>query len=149
VPRNTGASEALLSAFHRRMKRSLRIKEMSMAQQLFSHDSYSTRPTDLIDEDLDEDNGLDEMDERQLRQARHRRSLDIEDVLECVWAHFRERPEVYAFVEDAIGMPYDPDRIRVHAGDAARLASAFAADVQAALDDVTGMLEMTQEGGVR
>jgi hypothetical protein len=138
----------MLNAFHRRMKRSLRIKELSMAQQLFSHDSYSIRPTDLIDLDLDDD-GPNEVDERQLRQARHRRSIDIEDVLECVWAHFRERAEVIAFVEDAIGTPYDPDRIRVHAGDAARLASAFAADVQTALDDVTGMLEMTQEGGAR
>src|SRR5262245_26942253 len=98
----------------------------------------------LPPDERDEDHGPDEVDERQLRQARHRRRVDIEDVLECVWSHFRERPEVWAFVEDALGTPYDPNRIRVHPSDAARLASAFAADVQAALDDVTGMLDAVE-----
>jgi hypothetical protein len=113
-----------------------------MSEQYLSFKDYSVSPVDLIPPDEPED--LDEVDERQVRQARHRRSVDLEDVLECAWTHFRERAEVQAFVEDALEMPYNPDRILVHPGNAQRLAIAFAADVQAALDDITGMLDVVE-----
>jgi hypothetical protein len=117
-----------------------------MDSQVFSAQAFSLNVSDLIPADeADEDDGIDEMDARQLRQARHRRAIDLEDVLECAWAHFRERPEVLAFVEDAVDTPYDPDRIRVHPMDALRVASAFAAEIQAALDDQISMLDAVED----
>jgi hypothetical protein len=113
-----------------------------MSNENFSFKDYSLAPADLVPpEESDEP----EVDERQARQARHRHEIVLEDVLLCALEHFQERAEVLAFVQDAVECPYDPARTNVHVSDASRIANAFAMDVQAAIDDITGLLDMDAE----
>jgi hypothetical protein len=113
--------------------------------QVFSPEAFSLSPVDLIPPDTDEDGDVDEVDARQARYARLGKLLDVEDAMEMLCARLRESPQLYAFLQDLLDCPIDPENARVHPMDALRLANEVAVIGTTVCDELMGMLDVVVE----
>jgi hypothetical protein len=110
-----------------------------MESQVFNPDSYSLRPTDLIDDgDTDTDT-----DVRWAYYCETASQLDPTDLLEIAVDELKtEDSPLLEAIEDAIRYPYEPGRApKVNASDALRLGKAIIAIVARIVDDQVSMIQ--------
>jgi hypothetical protein len=127
------------------MKRSSKHKGIIMAQQLFSHDSYFTRPSDLLDEDL-EIGDEPELDARWIHYCELNAHLDAEDLMAVIDDAFSQSDVLRSLIEDIKEHPYTPgERRHLHVMDAIKLGNEVARLISAAMDDAIGMRQACEE----
>jgi hypothetical protein len=108
-----------------------------MGSQVFSHDSYSLRPVDLIpDDDTD-------TDVRWAYYCETASQLDPSDLLDIVVDELKtEDSPLLKAIEEAINYPCEPGRPpKVNASDALRLGKAMIALVARIVDDQVTMIQ--------
>jgi hypothetical protein len=141
------AERVLLGRISPMMKRSFKIRELPMPNQLFSPDSYSTRPPDLLDEpDADEDEPISEADRRDGRYRQFAKAIDRDDLKQMVIARILESDAFEVAIENALETPIGLDRVDVHVHDRIRLADAVYAHIRDATDELIEMYAVAEEG---
>jgi hypothetical protein len=112
--------------------------------QLFLPQAFSVSPVDLIPSDTDDDR-LSDLDAREARYHRLGKLVDVDDAMEMLCARLRESTQLYAFLQDLLDCPIDPDNARVHPMDAFRLANEVAVIGTTVCDELMGMLDVVED----
>jgi hypothetical protein len=116
--------------------------------QVFSPEAFSLSPVDLLPSDDDgDDDRFSDLDAREARYHRLGKLVDVEDAMEMLCARLRESPQLYAFLQDLLDCPIDPENARVHPMDALRLANEVAVIGTTVCDELMGMLDVGPGGG--
>jgi hypothetical protein len=114
--------------------------------QVFSPEAFSLSPVDLIPSDDDgDDDRFSDLDAREARYYRLGKLVDVEDAMEMLCARLRESTQLYAFLQDLLDCPIDPDSPRVHPMDALRLANEVAVIGTTVCDELMGMLDVVED----
>jgi hypothetical protein len=114
--------------------------------------AYSLSPVDLIDDTEEaEEAAAIEADAHWARYCAIARTLDRDELLEVVLEALKDTPELLSHLDDACLSPYEePDRLRAHVGEMAKLGLAVLTAIVGTVDNAVGIrmaVEALHAGG--